>query len=96
MEGIVVVLLTTPVFLPLFIKIGIDPIHAGVIMIVNLAIGLITPPVGVCLFATSAATEIPIEEIVRVMPGFLLTLLITLAIINGVPWISLALPALIK
>jgi len=96
MEGIVIVLLTTPVFLPLFVKIGIDPIHAGVIMITTLAIGLITPPVGVCLFATSVATEIPMEEILRVMPSFLLFLFITLVMINAFPFISLALPALIK
>jgi len=96
MEGLVVVLLLTPIFLPVFIGIGINPIHAGVIMITNLAIGLITPPIGICLFATSSATGIPLESIIRVILPFIASMLIALIIINVFPWLSLVIPSMIK
>ncbi|MNH29089.1 Sialic acid TRAP transporter permease protein SiaT [compost metagenome] len=76
-------------------KLGIDPIHLGIIMVVNLEIGLITPPVGLNLFVTSAVTGMPLTATVRAAMPWLTLLVLFLILVTYVPWISLVLPNLL-
>jgi C4-dicarboxylate transporter DctM subunit len=77
---------------PIAMKLGIDPIHLGIIMVVNLEIGLITPPVGLNLFVTSAVTGMSLTATIRAAMPWLIILLLFLVLITYVPWISLVLP----
>ena len=72
-------------------EIGLDPIHFGVMMVVNLAIGFVTPPIGVNLFVASSLTEIPIMEIAKKAFPMIVFFLIALLLITFVPGISLVL-----
>lgn len=85
--------IATPIFLPVAMSTGIDPVHFGIIMMINLGIGLVTPPVGSVLFVGSAVGKIPLPDMVRTIWPFYLTLLAALALISFVPILSLALPA---
>lgn len=91
MEALAAIVIITPVLLPLAISIGIDPIHFGVIMVVGLAIGFITPPVGVNLFVASSIAKVGIEKIAKASFPFLLMMIAVLLVITFVPSISLAL-----
>ena len=84
MEGIAVLLIATPIFLPMMMKIGVDPVHFGVFMIVNLMIGLITPPVGLCVYLVSKIADIPTMPIFWVAVRFLIPLLVVLFLISYV------------
>jgi tripartite ATP-independent transporter DctM subunit len=86
------ILILTPVLLPVAKAIGIDPVHFGMIMMVNLGIGLITPPVGAVLFVGSAVAKLRIEEVVRAMGPFFVILLGVLMLVTYLPAISLWLP----
>ena len=86
------ILILTPVLLPVAKAIGIDPVHFGMIMMVNLGIGLITPPVGAVLFVGSAVAKLRIEEGVRAMGPFFVILLGVLIMVTYLPAISLWLP----
>ena len=86
------ILILTPVLLPVAKAIGIDPVHFGMIMMVNLGIGLITPPVGAVLFVGSAVAKLRIEEVVRAMGPFFVILLAVLILVTYLPAISLWLP----
>ena len=83
-----------PVLMPVITKVGIDPVAFGVIMTVNLAIGCITPPLGVDLFVTQGVTNISIERISRAIWPFMLSLIVVLAIITIFPDVVLFLPSL--
>ena len=85
-----------PILTPVALKMGIDPIHFGIVMIVNLAVGMTTPPVGVNLFVACQIAGLRIEHIIRSMLPFYLSLLICLAIITYVPGLTLWLPQLFK
>ena len=87
-----IILILTPVLLPVANQLGIDPVHFGMIMMVNLGIGLITPPVGSVLFVASAVSKKNIETVVRAMLPFYGVLLIVLAMVTYIPAISLWLP----
>ena len=82
MEVLAAILILTPIFLPIITEVGIDPIHFGVIMIVTLAVGYVTPPVGVNLYIASAMTNIPIIVIAKRAIPFLIAFLIALIIIT--------------
>jgi tripartite ATP-independent transporter DctM subunit len=86
------ILILTPVLLPVAKAIGVDPVHFGMIMMVNLGIGLITPPVGAVLFVGSAVAKLRIEEVVRAMGPFFVILLAVLMLVTYLPAISLWLP----
>ena len=88
------ILILTPIFLPIITALGVDPIHFGVIMVVNLAIGFVTPPIGVNLFVASSLTGISVLRIARRSAPFIAAFLIALMIITFVPPISLFLPNL--
>ncbi len=87
-----IILILTPVLLPVTNSLGIDPVHFGMIMMVNLGIGLITPPVGSVLFVASAVSKQKIEVVVRAMLPFYAMLLVVLAMVTYIPWVSLWLP----
>lgn len=86
------ILILTPILLPVVKMLGVDPVHFGMIMMVNLGIGLITPPVGAVLFVGSAVAKLRIEQVVRAMGPFFLILLLVLILVTYVPAISLWLP----
>ena len=86
------ILIMTPILLPVATSIGVDPVHFGMIMMVNLGMGLITPPVGGVLFVGSAIAKLPIEKVTRALAPFFVVLLFVLALVTYVPAISLWLP----
>jgi tripartite ATP-independent transporter DctM subunit len=90
----VLILLLTPILLPVVTSIGIDPIHFGIIMILNLGLGLCTPPVGTSLFVGCAIANLKIEKSIKALLPFYLTILILLIIIIAFPQLSLWLPSL--
>lgn len=94
METLAAIIITVPVLLPLVKSLGIDPLHFGVVMVVNLSIGLATPPVGVNLFVASGIAKTSLEKISQSIWLFLVALLIPLALITYIPQISLWVPRL--
>lgn len=89
-----IILILTPVLLPVILSLGIDPVHFGMIMLVNLGIGLITPPVGSVLFVASAVSKQSIEKVVKAMLPFYCVLFMVLMVVTYIPSISLFLPKL--
>ena len=90
------ILICTPILLPIITKIGVDPVHFGIIMIVNLGIGLLTPPVGSVLFVGCAIGRVTIEQVTRTIWPFYIVMFIVLMLVTYVPAISLWLPGLAK
>jgi C4-dicarboxylate transporter DctM subunit len=88
------IIILTPIFMPIVYRFGINPIHFGIIMVVNLAIGMSTPPLGVNLFVSCGIAKISIEENVKAMVKFLIANIIALFIITFFEPISLAIPTL--
>ncbi|WP_442595764.1 TRAP transporter large permease [Neobacillus sp. D3-1R] len=82
----------TPILLPIVTAVGVEPIHFGVILVANLAIGFITPPLGVNLFVASSSSGIKLEKIVVAIMPFLLSMIITLLLITYIPALSMWLP----
>ena len=89
MEALAAIVILTPILLPLALQIGMNPIHFGVIIVVNLAIGFITPPVGVNLFVASGIADAKIQSIAKASIPFLITMLLVLMAITYIPQISL-------
>lgn len=92
MEPSAIILILAPIFFPIAMKLGIDPIHLGIIMVVNMEIGLVHPPVGLNLFVTSAVTGLTLGQTIRAALPWLSILLLFLILVTYVPFISLALP----
>ena len=88
------ILIMTPILLPVVKSIGVDPVHFGMIMMVNLSIGLLTPPVGGLLFVGSAVGKVTIEQLVKALMPFFLVLLGILMAVTYIPALSLWLPGL--
>lgn len=95
MEPSAILLIMAPILFPIAMELGIDPIHLGVLMVVNMEVGMITPPVGLNLFVTSAITGMPLMKTVRAAMPWLAILLLFLGIITYVPAVSTFLPDLI-
>jgi tripartite ATP-independent transporter DctM subunit len=95
METIAAITILTPVLLPITNQVGIDPVHFGIIMVLNLMIGLLTPPVGMVLFILARVARISFEDCVKAVAPFLIPLLLSLAIVTFVPAVTLWLPTLI-
>ncbi len=95
METIASLLILFPILLKVAVTVGIDPVQFAVIAVLNLIIGLNTPPVGVCLFVASGIGKVPIERIARAGFPFLIVSLIVLLLVTYIPQISLFLPALL-
>lgn len=87
--------ISVPILLPVAVQFGIDPIHFGVMVIINLMIGLLTPPIGGVLFVVSTVTKIPIDEVFKGVVPFLIPLFSTLLLVTFVPAVALALPQLL-
>ena len=94
LEPVAALLITVPVLLPAAIQFGIDPLHFGIVMILNLVLGLLTPPVGLVLYVLSSVTGSPVQTVTRGTVPFLIPLLITLLLITFIPALSLWLPGL--
>lgn len=92
MEPSAIILILVPILFPIATQLGVDPIHFGIIMVVNMEIGMVTPPVGLNLFVTSGVTGMPVMQVVRAAMPWLSVLLAFLILITYVPWISLLLP----
>ncbi|USG67429.1 TRAP transporter large permease [Brevibacillus ruminantium] len=90
------IIILAPLLTPIAIQLGIDPVHFGMIMIVNLAMGMITPPVGVNLFVACQIAGIKLEEITKALIPFFIVLILDILIITYVPAISTWLPSLMK
>ncbi|GCL74045.1 TRAP transporter large permease [Paenibacillus naphthalenovorans] len=90
------IIILAPLLTPVAVALGIDPVHFGMIMIVNLAMGMVTPPVGVNLFVACQIAGIRLEQIMRPLVPFLFVLVVDILIITYVPKISLLLPQLFK
>ena len=90
-----IILIATPILLPIATSIGIDPIQFGIIVVLNCGIGLLTPPVGAVLFIGSAVAKRPMEKVVKATLPFYLCMFIALLLLTYVPDISLALPKLL-
>jgi tripartite ATP-independent transporter DctM subunit len=94
METIAAISILVPVFMPIITQVGIDPVQFGVVMVLNLMIGLLTPPVGMVLFVLSRVAKISFDRTVAAVAPFLIPLLFVLVLISVVPWFTLALPSL--
>jgi C4-dicarboxylate transporter DctM subunit len=92
MEPTGIILILAPILFPIAGHLGIDPVHLGIIMVVNLEIGMVTPPVGLNLFVTSGITGMSIVQVVRAALPWLSVLLLFLVIVTYVPQLSLWLP----
>ena len=92
MEPSGLIVIVAPLVFPIAIQLGIDPIHLGIIMVVNMEIGMITPPVGLNLFVTSGVANMPMMAVVRAALPFLAVLFVFLIIVTYVPIISTYLP----
>lgn len=91
-EGAAVLVITVPILLPIAMMLGIGPIHLGVILVLNIMIGLVTPPVGLCLFTVSAVADVKIKDILREAWPYIIALLCVLLLISYVPGIVTWLP----
>ena len=85
MDALPAMLIFVPVLLPISMELGIDPIHFGVVVVLNLMIGLITPPVGALLFIVSKIGRVPFHEVARAVMPFIIALLIVLALTTYFP-----------
>ena len=92
MEPSAILLIMAPILFPIAVKLGIDPIHLGIIMVVNMEIGMLTPPVGLNLFVTAGITGNSIGWVIRACLPWLMLLLVFLVIITYIPQVSLFLP----
>jgi C4-dicarboxylate transporter DctM subunit len=92
MEPTGIILILAPILFPIALRLGIDPVHLGIIMVVNLEIGMVTPPVGLNLFVTAGITGMSIGQVVRAALPWLSVLLLFLVIVTYVPQLALWLP----
>ena len=90
------IVITTPIFLPVAMEIGVDPVHFGIVLILNLGTGLITPPVGSVLFVGSAVGNVPIEKAIKGLWPFYLAFIVMLGLVTYMPALSLTLPSLLQ
>ena len=94
LEGTTILLIIVPVMLPTAQALGVDPVHFGVVAVVNIMIGLITPPYGLLLFMMVKIADVPLKDLVRDILPFLAVMIAALALITFVPELVLFLPRL--
>jgi len=95
METVAAITILTPVLLPIAMQMGVDPVHFGVIMVLNLMIGLLTPPIGMVLYVLSRVSGIPFERCMSATAPFLVPLFVVLFLITFIPALTMWLPTLI-
>ncbi len=96
MDSAPAIMLVGPILAPALAKMGVDPIVAGMIVCINLTIGLATPPVGVCLFSATNISRVPFEKVSKSALPFLGVVIFVLLVVTYVPWVSLFLVSLIR
>jgi len=94
METVASIIILVPVLLPVVTQIGVDPLHFGILIVVNLAIGMVTPPLGVCLFVGCGIGGITLESISKAVWPFILSMIVAVLLLTYIPWISIILPRL--
>jgi C4-dicarboxylate transporter DctM subunit len=92
MDALANIMILTPLFMPIVKELAIDPVHFGIVMIISIAMGFLTPPVGVNIFVGCGISKIRIEQLSYAMPPFMLAIIITLLVLFYVPAITLRLP----
>ena len=90
------IIVFTPILLPIAVQMGVDPVHFGIIVVLNLTIGLMTPPVGICLYIVCSISRLPLEAIVRAVLPFLAVCIGVLLLVTYIEDISLLLPEALK
>ncbi len=95
METLAAITILTPVLLPVAMQVGVDPVHFGIILILNLMIGLLTPPVGLVLYVLAKVSDVPFERCVVATAPFLVPLVLVLLMLTFIPSLSMWLPELI-
>ncbi|SVA34513.1 uncharacterized protein METZ01_LOCUS87367 [marine metagenome] len=95
MDALPAIIVLMPIFLPVAVSLGMEPIHLGILVAANVGIGMITPPVGICLFVACGISKTPIGSVVKPLLPFLIFLIFTLIIITMFPEITLFLPRLL-
>jgi tripartite ATP-independent transporter DctM subunit len=95
MEVISIMLLTIPIFIPLIDKVGIDPVHFGVVLTLNLMIGLLTPPVGMVLYAVSSIARIPLWDLAYELRWYIVSIMVSLGLITYIPSLVTWIPNLV-
>ena len=92
MENTAILIIFTPIMLPILTYYGISPVHFGVIFVLNIMIGLLTPPFGIVLYMISAITKVGIGRIAKALVPYYIILIIVLFLVTYIPAISLTLP----
>ena len=82
--------IVAPIVFPIAMELGVDPIHLGIIMVVNMEIGMITPPIGLNLFVTSSITGMSLARVVKAAMPFVLVLMVFLVMVTYIPALSTA------
>jgi C4-dicarboxylate transporter DctM subunit len=95
MEPSGLIIIVAPLVFPIAMKLGIDPIHLGIIMVVNMEIGMITPPVGLNLFVTSGVAKMAMWDVVKAAMPWLAILFVFLIMITYIPWLSTFIPTML-
>jgi C4-dicarboxylate transporter DctM subunit len=95
MEAIAIMLLAVPIFMPLITRVGVDPVHFGVLLTLNLMIGLLTPPVGMVLYAVSSVSKVPLWPLAKELVPYILALTVCLGLVTYVPGIVVWIPNLV-
>jgi TRAP-type C4-dicarboxylate transport system permease large subunit len=94
LETIAAILILTPIIVPALAAAGVDPVHLGVVVVLNLMIGLLTPPVGMSLYMVSSVAVMPVERVIRAAIPWIVCLLLSLAAVTFIPAASTWLPNL--
>jgi TRAP-type C4-dicarboxylate transport system permease large subunit len=95
METIAIMIILVPILIPVLGQYHVDLTHFGIVLLINLTIGQLTPPVGVLLFVSSSITKVPFGVIAREVLPYIAVLVIALMVLTYVPWVSLWLPSVI-
>jgi len=95
LESIAAILIIAPIIAPALHQAGVDPLQLGIVFVLNLMIGLLTPPVGMSLYMVSIIAKMPIHSVVRGVLPFFIPLFVSLLVVTLVPAISAWLPAII-
>jgi C4-dicarboxylate transporter, DctM subunit len=95
MEAIAIMLLTIPIFMPMITRVGVDPVHFGVLLTLNLMIGLLTPPVGMVLYAVSSVSKVPMWTLAKELSPYILALAVCLGLVTYVPGLVVWFPNLV-
>ena len=89
MEPSSIILILAPIFFPIAMALKIDPIHLGIVMTLNMEVGMITPPVGLNLYVASGLSGLSLEEVTKAALPWMLVMIVALLLVTYIPWISL-------